>query len=206
MDPQWLTWAKRLQAISQTGLTYAKDPFDRERYQEVRQIAAEITAGGSNESVERLLELFGRQEGYATPKVDVRGVVFSHDKILLVKERIDDAWTLPGGWADIGQSPKECVVREVMEESGYVVRALKLLAVYDREKHPHHPPLPFHIYKHFFLCEIVGGEARCSSETSAVDFFSETDLPPLSITRITPEQIHRMFEHYRNPALPCDFD
>jgi len=206
MDPQWLRWAKRLQAVSQTGLTYAKDPYDIERYEEIRRIAAEMMAAGSYVEFSKILGLFSEQVGYATPKVDVRGVVFREEKILLVKERVDGGWTLPGGWADIGQSLKECVEREVWEESGFEARAVKLLAAYDREKHPHTPRLPFHIYKFFFLCEIVGGKEKPSYETLDVQFFGEHAIPPLSLSRTTPNQIQRMFELYRNPAFSCDFD
>lgn len=206
VDPQWLQWAKRLQAVSQTGLTYAKDPYDIERYREIRRIAAEMMATGSQVEMDRILGLFSEQEGYATPKVDVRGVAFREEKILLVKERIDGGWTIPGGWADIGQSLKECVEREVFEESGFETRAVKLLAAYDREKHPHTPRLPFHIYKFFFLCEIAGGREKTSYETLDVQFFGESEIPPLSLSRTTPAQIQRMFEFYRNPGLPSDFD
>jgi ADP-ribose pyrophosphatase YjhB (NUDIX family) len=206
MDPQWLQWAKRLQAISQTGLYYGKDPYDIERFEEIQQIAAEMMAAGSEMEISNILGVFTEQTGYATPKVDVRGVCFRDEKILLVKERIDGGWTIPGGWADIGQSPKECVEREILEESGFIARAEKLAAVYDREKHQHTPRLPFHIYKCFFLCKIEGGEAKISYETLDVGFFGEDGIPPLSLSRTTPGQITRMFEYYRNPELPCDYD
>lgn len=206
MEPVWLKWAKQLAALSQNGLTYAENPYDIDRYEKVRQIAAEMMSAQSGLDTETLLTILAREEGYATPKVDVRGVVFRDGKILLIKERLDGRWSLPGGWADPGQSPSECVVREIFEESGYETRARRLLAVYDRSKHPHEPPSPFHIYKLFFLCEIIGGSAKTSYETTAVDFFAEDEIPELSITRILPSQIARMFEHYRNPNLPTDFD
>ena len=206
MDPLWLTWAKELAAISQNGLTYAENAYDIERYEAVRRIAAEMMSAQSNLDTETLLKIFAREEGYATPKVDVRGVVFRDGKILLVKEAIDGGWTLPGGWADPCQSPSECVVREIREESGYETETRKLLAVYDRSKHPHEPPMPFHIYKMFFLCEITGGASQISHETTAVDFFAEDRIPDLSVSRVLPTQIARMFEHYRHPDLPVDFD
>jgi ADP-ribose pyrophosphatase YjhB (NUDIX family) len=202
----WLDWTKRLQAIAQIGLHFAKDPYDIERYKAVRQIAAEMTAENSGTPCEVVLEAFTNQRGYATPKIDVRGVVFRDDKLLFVRERMDGQWSLPGGWGDVCQSPAENAVREVFEESGFVVEAKKLLAVFDREKHPHVPPYPFHIYKLFMLCEIVGGRETLSEETDAVGFFGETELPELSLLRITPDQIRRMFEHHRNPNLPTDFD
>ena len=206
MEPVWLKWAKELAAISQNGLTYSENTYDIERYQAVRRIAAEIMSAQSDLNTETLMTILAKEEGYATPKVDVRGVVFRDDEILLVKERIDGGWTLPGGWADPCQSPSECVVREIHEESGYETEARRLLAVYDRSRHPHEPPMPFHIYKLFFLCDIKGGSPQISHETTAVDFFAEDRIPNLSISRVLPDQITRMFEHYRNSDLPTDFD
>jgi ADP-ribose pyrophosphatase YjhB (NUDIX family) len=206
MDPMWLTWAKQLAAIAQNGLTFSENAYDVERYEAIRRIAAEMMSAQSNVDTQAVLEIFTREEGYATPKVDVRGVVFRDDKILLVKEKIDGGWTLPGGWADPCQSPSEGVVREIREESGYETKVRKLLAVYDRGKHPHVPLMPFHIYKLFILCEIVGGSPQISHETTAVDFFAEDQIPDLSVSRVLPFQIARMFQHYRNPNLPTDFD
>lgn len=206
MDPQWLVWAKQLQAIAQNGLTFNQNPFDLERYEAVRRIAAEIMAGGSVPRAGELCELFTKQEGYATPKVDVRGVVFRDGKILLVQELLDGCWSLPGGWADVCESASESVVREIREEAGFETRAVKLLAVYDRSKHPHEPHFPFHVYKLYFHCEIIGGEARQSNETSGAGFFGLAELPELSVTRITRGQIERMFEHLAHPELPTDYD
>ncbi len=205
MTPKWLEWAQRLQAIAQSGLHYTQNPFEIERYEAVREIAVEIMAVHSDASPESLRALFAHEEGHATPKVDVRGAVFRDDTILLVRERVDGRWTLPGGWVDVGESPSQAVEREVFEESGYRTRAVKLLAVYDRNKHDH-PPHPFHIYKLFFLCELTGGDPSPSAETDSVAFFPEDALPELSMGRVTPEQIHRLFEHYRYPDWPADFD
>lgn len=205
-NTRWADWCKRLQAIAQNGLTFARDPYDTERYRAVRQIAAEMIAEGSGLETAAVLGLLEKETDYATPKVDVRGVVFRDDKLLLVRERSDGRWTLPGGWADVCASPAENVVREVYEESGFTTRPLKLLAVFDRSKHPHEPPFPFHVYKLFILCSITGGKEATSSETDSVGFFGETEIPELSIGRVTPAQIRRMFEHHRNPHLPTDFD
>lgn len=205
-EPKALTWAKQLQAIGQTGLAYADDVYDAERYRAVVRIAAEILAETAALDADAVHVAFSRDDGYATPKVDVRGVVIEDDGILLVQERSDGLWTLPGGWADVGESARESVEREVAEEAGYTVRARKLLAVYDRAKHPHVPPFPFHIYKLFILCEITGTTARDPTETSNVGFFREDALPPLSLTRVVPEQIRRLFAHRRNPDWPTDFD
>jgi ADP-ribose pyrophosphatase YjhB (NUDIX family) len=202
----WTRWCARLQALAQTGLTFAQDRYDVERYEELRDIAAQMLAAGAQAELPELRRWLQTDTGYATPKVDVRGVVFRDDKILLVRERSDGLWTLPGGWADVGESPAENVVREVREEAGFETRATKLLALFDRSRHPHVPPFPFHVYKLFFRCEITGGVARQSSETSEVKFFSATELPELSLTRITPGQIQRMYAHLRDASLPTDFD
>ncbi len=203
-----LTWAKKLQAIAQTGITYAKDQYDIERYQSVRQIAAEMLAATSTGlSSTQLIDLFASEIGYATPKIDVRAAVFSDKGLLLVRERSDGGWTLPGGWADVGDSPSVAAVREVKEESGYDVVARKLAAVYDRDHERHgHPPMPHHVYKLFFLCDFVGGTAKTSNETDAVSFFSEDQIPPLSLTRVTPQQIAYLFDHHRHPDWPTSFD
>jgi len=165
-----------------------------------------MLAEGSGLDQPFVLGLLDKETGYCTPKVDVRGVVFRENKLLLVCERSDGKWTLPGGWADVCASPAENVVREVYEESGFLTRASKILAVYDRSKHSHEPPFPFHVYKIFLLCRIHGGAAKVSEETDSVGFFGENEIPELSVTRITSAQISRMFEHHRNPHLPTDFD
>lgn len=207
MEPQWLQWAKELQAIAQIGLSYSSDsPFDVERYKRIREIAAEIISSCGNVERETLLEIFEREEGYATPKVDVRGVVFQDHKVLLVKEASDGGWTLPGGWADVNQSPSESVVREIREESGYETEPIKVLAIYDRSRHGHVPGFAFHVYKIFILCRLVGGEASTSIETSDVGFFAQDQLPDLSLSRVTPQQLDRMFELYHNPQWATDFD
>jgi ADP-ribose pyrophosphatase YjhB (NUDIX family) len=205
MELAWLDWARRLNALAQTGLTYAESPYDIERYTAIRTIAAEMIANGSGADMSRVLELFTCDAGYATPKVDVRGVVFQDGKILLVQERSDGMWTLPGGWADVGDSPADAVVREIREESGYTTRATKLLALLDRNRHGH-PPHVNHIYKVFIGCEILGGSPTTSHEIQGVGFFAEDQIPTLSLTRIVPAQITRMFEHYRQLDLPADFD
>lgn len=224
MEPDWLELARRLQAISQTGLAFTHDPYDRERYEAVRAIAAELLAAGAHAELSdrradaahrsgaagadraRALEaILAAETGYATPKVDVRAAVFRDGRILLVRERSDGGWTLPGGWADVGDSPRLATEREVREESGYEVRAVKLAAVYDRNRHAH-TPHTFHIWKLFFLCELLGGAAQSSVETDGVDFFAEQALPPLSLGRVTARQIEHMFEHHRNPERPTTFD
>ncbi len=206
MDPKWLEWSIKLQSLAQSGLAYTNNIYDIERYEALREIAAEIMAGHVAEDKEEIVNIFTREDGYATPKVDVRGCVFRDDKILLVQESSDGKWSIPGGWADVCEAPSACAIREVWEESGFEVVARRLAAIYDRSSHPHEPPFPFHMYKLFFLCDITGGQARTSHETLAVDFFAEDALPELSISKNLPEQIAKMFDYYRNPDMIAYFD
>lgn len=204
-DPLWLSVARELQAIAQTGLAFTKDRFDIQRYERLRELASELMAHGAGIDSEKVLGLFRGETGYATPKVDVRGACFVDGRVLLVREVTDGLWTLPGGWADVNQSASECVVREIFEESGFDARALRLAAVFDYQKSGH-PSRGLHSYKLFFLCEITGGAARPSIETSEVAFFARDALPPLSLGRVLPKQIERMYEHSLHPDLPTDFD
>jgi ADP-ribose pyrophosphatase YjhB (NUDIX family) len=204
-EPQWLSIARELRAIAQTGLAFNADGFDHQRYQRLRELAALLMAQGSATEHESILELLRQEKGYATPKVDVRGAAFQEGRVLMVREISDGKWTLPGGWADVNQSAGECVVREIAEESGFTARALKLAAVYDYQKR-NPPPHIDSIYKLFFICEIVGGAARASDETSEVAFFPRHELPPLSLGRTTAAQIDRMFEHREQLELATDFD
>ena len=205
-EPRWLTWARELQAIAQTGLTFAKDPYDQERYQRLRSLALQIMAAGAATPLEPLEALFAQDLGYPTPKVDVRGAVIRDGQILMVREASDGRWTLPGGWADVNQSAAQCVEREIREESGYEARARKLAAVWDSHRQGHAYAHPYTIYKLFFVCELVGGSPRPSLETSEVGFFRPEALPELSLGRVNPAQIARMFRHQREPLLPADFD
>ena len=201
----WNSVAQRIQAIAQTGLTYATSPYDVERYSELSAIAASMSAGPEPERITLATELFAASHGYATPKVDVRAAVFQNNRLLLVREREDGRWTLPGGWAEVGQSAAESVEREVREESGYIVRAVKLLACWDRNKHPH-PPIPFHAYKLVFRCELLGGSPGATLETTEVGFFEEDQIPELSLTRTLPEQIRFVFQCLRDANAPTAFD
>jgi ADP-ribose pyrophosphatase YjhB (NUDIX family) len=205
MDPEWLRWVKRLQAIAQDGLTYATDDYDVGRYEQLQEIAAEILAAHSTGALEDARRLLKLETGPATPKVDVRAAVFDGDKILLIKEPGDGGWSPPGGWADVGESPAEVAVREVREESGYRVRAVRLISAYDRDRQGH-PAIPYHVYKLVFLCEIVDQTRSRAVDANGVGFFSEHQLPHLSLSRVTPAQIKRFFEHHRRPELPADFD
>ena len=202
---QRLDWVHRLQTITQAGLTYSRDPYDRERFEQLQALTAEIAAGEDEDAAPSLLALLGAETGYATPKVDVRAVVARDGQLLFVREAHDGAWSLPGGWADIGQSPSEVAEREVHEETGYLVRATKLLAVYDKAKHDH-PKAFWYVYKLFVLCHLEGGAPKPSHETLDVAFFGPSALPPLSRERVTETQVQRMFSHLEQPDLPTDFD
>ena len=205
-EPQWLRIARELRAIAQTGLTFTADRFDRQRYERVRELAASMLAQGSDADYGVILGTLLEDQGYATPKVDVRGAAFVDGRVLLVREINDGKWTLPGGWADVNQSAAECVVREIAEESGFEAKALKLAAVRDYQKSGHPPRNVDSIYKMFFICEITGGAARASDETSEAAFFQRDALPPLSLGLTTAAQIDRMFQHGEDPDLPTDFD
>lgn len=210
---QFLAHLRRLMALSRTGLHFAgpeyrTDPnggFDRERYEEIGKISAELLAMHSDAPVEQLMTAWRADDGYITPKIDVRGGVFRGDEILLVRERSDGKWTMPGGWADLNEKPHEAVEKEIVQESGFVAKTVKLAGVYDRNLR-NLPPSIFHGWKLFFLCEIVGGEARISDETDAVEFFALDKLPPLSQGRTVAWQIERMNAHRLDRSLPTDFD
>lgn len=204
-DMTVLKWARKVQAVAQTGLAFTQDIYDRGRFQELQELAAELVAAELEIPLGEAKSFWKGDDGYATPKVDVRGAVFKDDQVLLVRERSDGKWTMPGGWVDVNDSPSDAVVREIFEESGYRAKALKLAALVDRNRHPH-PPSVHHIYKLFFLCEITGGSPATSDETDGVDFFPINALPELSIGRTLPSQIARMHEHWLNRDLPTDFD
>ncbi|MCQ8239976.1 NUDIX hydrolase [Rhizosaccharibacter radicis] len=208
-EPEWLLWAREIQATAQSGLAFTRDPYDRERYEALTALAARMMArcGGADETA--LLDAFRAEAGYATPKVDVRGAVFdAENRILMVRELVDGGrWTLPGGWADVNQTASECAVREVREETGFVVRASKLALVHDRARQNHRPAGPHSIYKLFFLCELLGGEAAGSLETAEARFFGRHELPAdLSTGRTLPHQLERLFAHRADPSLPTEFD
>ena len=203
--PFWLAWARELQAISQTGLTFTANDYDRGRYRRLAEIAAEIVEKHAGLPVERTVENFLVQPGYATPKVDVRGAIVADGKVLLVQERADGRWALPGGWADVGDLPSETVVREVWEETGFQVVVSKLIGVYDGNRSG--TPLSFyHAYKLVFLCEITGGAARPNEEILDVAFFDFEDLPPLSSERTNPRHLAEVRAHTGDPARLAAFD
>ncbi len=201
----WLTLANELAAVAQNGLTFADDPFDVERYHQIRSLSASILTHHTGLSEQSLNERVFCDKGYATPKVDVRGAAFKDGKILLVKERQDGLWTLPGGYSEINHTPAQSMEKEFIEETGFEGKVTKLVALLDKQRHPH-PKQVQHIYKCFFLVEIQSGQATPNLEISDIDFFGLDDLPPLSTPRILASQIKLCFEHHQNPHLPCLFD
>jgi len=173
--PRWLELAREIQALSQTGLFFAENEFARERHKRLGEIAAEMVSDHSSLEINELVNIFVSQTGYATPRVDVRAAVFRDEKLLLVRERIDGGWTMPGGWADVGDIPSGAAEREVREEAGFLVKARKVIGVYDANRLG--PLEIFHAYKIVFLCDLLGGEARTSNETSEVGFFGREEIP-----------------------------
>jgi ADP-ribose pyrophosphatase YjhB (NUDIX family) len=198
----FLAIAQRLQALAQAGLFYSADkPFDHERYEEISDLSVQILSNLTDEPIEKIAPLFtAERDGYQTPKVDIRAVVFDeHNRILMVREKIDNGWALPGGWGDVGYTPSEVAVKEVQEETGLDVKAVRLLAVLDKKCHPH-PPQAWYVYKMFILCEKTGGAIlENTTEISQVAYFGKDEIPPVSIDRNTTSQIAMMFDFLENP-------
>jgi ADP-ribose pyrophosphatase YjhB (NUDIX family) len=203
-SPKWLEWAREIFSLSQSGITYSGNQYDIERYKRLQEITAEMIASQSEIPKESVLESFSMQAGYITPKIDVRGAVIRDNKILLIQERADAKWAMPGGWADLGNSPASVAEREVFEESGFNVKAEKVVAVIDANRIE---PMEFyHAYKIIFLCQLLGGEPRISHETLAVDFFELNNLPPLSSYRTNEDMLREVFAHAENPNRATAFD
>ncbi|NWF49968.1 MAG: NUDIX hydrolase [Ignavibacteriaceae bacterium] len=204
-NPKWLDWAREIQTLCQTGLAFHKTKFEKERYERLIEIASEITALHTNLEKEILSKIFMEQPGYATPKVDVRSVVIKDGKILLVKESTDGRWALPGGWADVGDLPSEVAIRETREESGFEVKPVKVIGVFDANRSGK-PMEFFHAFKIIFLCELIGGEAKTSSETLDVNFFPFEKLPPFSDNRTNERHIEEIKKHLADKFRPAWFD
>jgi len=198
----------KLAALAQDGLTYAASDYDLDRYQQVSRLAAELLSALSGRPAAELAVELGRDSGYATPKIDVRGVIFDEqERVLLMQEKTDSRWSLPGGWADPGEAPSAAVTREILEETGYRSSAMKLIACWDREVQDNPPPLPVHVYKLFFLCRRDGGaQPPQALETLDVGWFGLGALPPLSLGRVNHRQLARALAHHRDPSLPTEFD
>ena len=198
MKYEWKEIAQESAVHRPSRIAYSKDRYDIDRFKRLREISARIMSDFTDSDMEKIETLYNSEKGYLTPKVDIRAVIFQDEKILLVKERDNQKWSLPGGWADVGLSPAENAVKEVEEESGLKIEPVRLLAVWDKRFHDH-PPDPFHVYKLCFLCKIIGGHLSPGFETSEARFFAEDEIPPLSTNRTTNGQIRYAFDYHRNP-------
>ncbi len=198
--------AREWQSISQIGLNYTQDPHDRIRFARLGEIRHEMMATLAGVSLEKVRDFFVPDRGYATPKVDLRGAVFRDSQTLLVWEKSTGKWTLPGGWADVKESPREGIEREIWKESGFTARIRKLAALVDRGRHDYQPQYPPHIYKLFFVGEVTGGAPTLNIEVDAIDFFSDQALPPLDTARVLPADIERAFQHFHKENLPTYLD
>lgn len=198
----------KLAALGRTGLHFAASDYDLDRYRQVTDLAAELLAVASGRPVAELTAELGRDSGYITPKVDVRGAVFDDtERVLLMREKSDGLWSMPGGWADPGDTPAAAAVREIREETGYHTAAVKLIACWDRDVQGHEPRLPASVYKLFFLCRRDGAsEPPSPLETLDVGWFGLDELPPLSLGRVNRRQIERALAHHRDPSRPAEFD
>ncbi len=204
IQPQWLEWAKELQFIAQAGLTYSKDAFDIERFERIREIAAEILSQQSEMPLEKTKNLFCNETGFQTPKLDTRAAIFKDDKILLVKEK-NGSWSLPGGWVDVNQSIKTNTEKEVKEEAGLDVRATRIIAIQDRNLH-NAPPYAYNVCKVFVLCEIEGGFFQPNIETEESNYFRLEELPILAEEKNNKEQIRMCFSAYQDKNWQVQFD
>ena len=203
-EMRWLNWAIELQSLAQAGLTYSKDAYDIERFERIREISAEIVAHKSDIPIDKVKNLFCNETGYQTPKLDARAAIFNDRKILLVREN-NGKWSLPGGWVDVNISVGENTVKEVKEESGLDVRAERIIAVQDRNKH-NLPQYAYGICKIFVLCSLIGGHFESNIETTGFDYFSIDDLPPLAEEKSNAEQIKMCFDAYKNDNWQVQFD
>lgn len=204
MDNKLVNWIAELQSIAQAGLTYGKDVYDRERYQRIREITAEMMAAKTGLSLEKVTDLFCGETGYQTPKVDTRAAIFKDNKILLVHES-DGTWSLPGGWVEFNLSIKENTIKEIREETGLEATAEKIIAIHDRNKH-NVPEYVYGVCKIFVLCRVHGGEFVKNIETTGFEYFAENEIPNLALAKNNEEQVKMCFRAYNNPNWEVEFD
>lgn len=202
---KWIEWAARIQSIAQAGLTFTDNSYDIDRYNELRELSIEIMHEYTGVSTERIKDLFAKETGYQTPKTDIRSAVFDGDRILLVKEKVDGAWSMPGGWADINSSPSESAVRECLEEAGAIVKPKRIIAIHVADRH-NDPLIPYTIYKIFIECELIEKNFAANTETLGAEFFPVNELPPLSTGRTTREQIEMCFNAQKEKLVEPFFD
>jgi ADP-ribose pyrophosphatase YjhB (NUDIX family) len=205
MNTKWLQWASQLQSIAQAGLTFSANSYDLDRYEQIRNIAIDIIHEYSDIDHIKVRELFASETGYQTPKVDIRASVFKNDKILMVREKVDGNWSLPGGWADVNSSVSESAVRECLEEAGAIVKPKRIIAIHLANKHNNSLFL-YTIYKIFVECELVNESFSENTETLEAGFFTIENLPELSIERNTHEQIEMCFEAKKYKVFETIFD
>jgi ADP-ribose pyrophosphatase YjhB (NUDIX family) len=205
MKEKWLEWAARLQSIAQAGLTFGENQYDLDRYTQIRNLSVEILQEYTEVDSEKIKDLFASETGYQTPKVDVRAAVFKDDKILMVREKIDGAWSLPGGWADVNTSVSESAVRECLEEAGADVVPVRIVAVQMANRHNNHL-FPYTIYKIFVECNLIRNSFKANTETLEAGIFSLASLPPLSKERNTREQIEMCFRARKQKLFETVFD
>ena len=201
---KWLEWAKELQFLAQAGLTYTTDDFDKDRYERIREIAAEIISMQSELPLEHVKSLFCNETGFQTPKLDTRAAIFADNKILLAKEK-NGTWSMPGGWVDVMQTIRSNTVKEVREEAGLDVEAVRLIALQDRNKH-NEPPYAYNICKVFVLCKVLGGHFEPNMETVDSRYFGLDELPVLAEEKNTKEQIEMCFSAYKDEDWKVEFD
>ena len=203
--PKWLEWAREIQQLSQTGLAFANTDYEKKRYERLIELTAEIVEYHTPFDKSVVQKVFMEQPGYATPKVDVRAAVTKDNKILLVQERSDNMWALPGGWADVGDIPSEVAIRETKEESGYDVKPRKVVGVYDANRVGGQLEF-FHAFKIVFLCDLLGGEAKPSDETLDAQYFSFEEIPPLSKNRTNSKHLAEIQLHLKDSNRQTFFD
>jgi ADP-ribose pyrophosphatase YjhB (NUDIX family) len=205
MNEKWLQWVSELQSIAQAGLTYCTDKYDLDRYQQIRSIVVEILHEYTEIDHKKIRDLFASETGYQTPKVDIRAAVFKDDKILMVNEKVDGAWSLPGGWADVNTSVGESAMRECLEEAGAIVKPKRIIAIHHGNKH-NNPLFVYTIYKIFVECELVENNFKENTETLGAGFFGPDNLPKISFERNTPDQIKMCFEAKKSKVFEAIFD
>lgn len=205
MKEKWLKWASELQSIAQAGLTFGENQYDRDRYQQIRDLSVEILHEYTDMDHSKIRDLFASETGYQTPKIDIRAAVFKDNKILMVKEKVDGCWSLPGGWADVNSSVSESAIRECSEEAGAIVQPKRVIAILHQNRHTDHL-YPFTIYKIFVECELVGNSFQKNTETLDAGFFEYENLPELSLERNTPDQIKMCFEAKKCKVFETIFD
>ena len=203
-SPKWLDWAKELQSLAQNGLTYTKDAFDKERFERLRQISAEIMSAYTALPVDKVMDLFCSETGFQTPKLDTRAAIVREGKILLVKEK-NGTWSLPGGWVDFDQSIRSNTEKEVLEEAGLEVKAERLIALHDRNRH-NPPPYAYNVCKVFVLCSLISGAFKPNIETTESGWFALGELPPLAEEKNTKEQIQMCLQAAQTPDWTVEFD